>query len=80
MSGGIDLAKSQLVVIFVVEDIEKIGEERVDFFDLGKFAYNDRKAIMKVLLRKFHFTHVKITNPRYLIMSVNYSGGFPLGL
>lgn len=79
MPGGVYLTKCELVVILVVENIEKVGEKGMNFLDLGKFADDQTESVVKVLLCVFDLSHIKITDSRYLITTVDDCGCFSLG-
>lgn len=50
----------------------------MDIVQFRKFGEDLRQPIMEILLGKFHFSHVKRTNTRYLVLLVDHRGGLPL--
>lgn len=78
MSGHVDLAESELVVVLVVQNVHEIGVERVDLFDLGKLVEYERQAVVETLLREFHLAHVERAYARDLVVFVHDGGRFAL--
>lgn len=52
----------------------------MDLFNFGKFVDYKGQSVMEVLLCKFHFTHIKITNSRYLIVPMYHRWCLSLSL
>lgn len=52
----------------------------MDFLDFWELAYDQAETVVKVLLCVFNLSHVKITDPRYLVTTMNYRWRFSLCL
>lgn len=72
------MSQSQLVVIFIVQDVHQIRIKRMNVVQLWKFLYDLRQFVMKVLLGEFYFPHVKATYSSDLEMLVHNCRGFAL--
>lgn len=79
MSCHVDLTKSELVMILVVENVHEVRVEGMNLFDFGKFVEHERETIVKALLREFHLTHVERTYACDLVVFVHYGRRFSLG-
>ena len=80
VKGNVDLSQRQFVVIFVVEDIHKISIEGMNIFQFRKVCKDLWQLVVKTLLCKSDFAHVKITDARNLVLLVHNGRCFPLCL
>lgn len=78
MSRGVNLSKSQFVMIFVVKNIHQISVKRMNVVELWEFLNNLAQTIVKALLGEFYFASVESTNSRDFIILVNYGRSFAL--
>lgn len=51
----------------------------MNLFNLRELANNQREAIMEVLLSKFDFSHIKVSNTSDLVSPMDDGRSFPLG-
>src|SRR6266702_373551 len=100
MLSRVQLSKCQLVVIFVVQDVQQVCKEWMDFLlledktcetlkvvtrsfedtnlNLREVSKDLSQLVMEVLLCKLDLPHVKGTDPRDLVLPMNYSRSLPL--
>ena len=78
MPRHIQLTQSQLIMVFVVENVHQIGVERMYIIQLRKILNDLRKTVMETLLGKLHFAHIKSTNSGNFVVFMDYGGSFPL--
>ena len=80
MSGHVDLAQSELVVVLVVQNVHQVGVERVHLLELGKLVENERETIMVVLLGVFDLSGIELADTADAVLLVDDSGRLALGL
>lgn len=76
----VDLSKSQLVMVSVVQDVHEVGIEGVDAVQLGKVLDDGGQSVVKILLSKFYFFAIELTYPGYLVLLVDNCWRLSLGL
>ena len=60
MFGRVYLTQSNLIMVLVVEDIHKIGVERVDVVQFRKLGYDTRELVMEILLSVLDLPSVEL--------------------
>ena len=80
MSGHVNLAKREFVVVLVVQYVHEIGVERVHFFQLRKLRKHLSKTIMIILLSVLNFAHIKLSDASDFVLLVYHGRGLTLGL
>lgn len=78
VSGGVQLSQRQLVMILIVQHIHQIRIERMHIIQFRKLGQNLRQTIVKTLLCKLDFAHVKRAYPCDFVLFVDDSGRFAL--
>lgn len=70
MTGSIQLAQSQFVMVLVVQNVHEIRIEWMDIVEFGKVLNDLRQTIVEILLCVFDFSHVECTNARDFVAFV----------
>lgn len=68
------------MVVSVVEDVDEIGEERMDVFQVGELIDNGLELLNAGGLSELDLSHIKLLNSLDFITWVNDSGCFSLCL
>lgn len=80
VSGGVDLSKSQFVMVPVIENIHEVTVERMDVLQLGELGENDGQLLIETGLGEFDLPHVKSANSTNLEVAMDHGRGLALGL
>lgn len=67
-------------MILVIENIHQISIKWMDVIQLGEIRENLGEPVMIILLSKFDFSHVKMSNAMNLVMLVNNCWSLSLSL
>ena len=79
VSSGVDLAKSELVVILVVEDVEEVSVERVDLVEARELFDDGGELLVEVGLCVLDFAHVELAEAVDFVALVDNGGSLALG-
>lgn len=78
VTSSVDVAQGDFVMIFVVDDVDKISIEGVDIVELGEAFEDFGEFFMDVFTGELDFSHVEGSDSVDGIAGMDDSGGFTL--
>jgi len=78
VTGGVDVAQGDFVMILVVDDVDKISIEGVDIVELGEAFEDFGEFFMDVFTGELDFSHVEGSDSVDGIAGMDDSGSFTL--
>ncbi len=74
------MPQRQLVMILIVEHIDKVSIKGMNFLDLGEGLEDVGELVVNALFTELDLPHVEGANTTNVVAGVNYSGSLALGL
>lgn len=78
VTSSVDVAQGDFVMIFVVDDVDKVSIEGVDIVELGEAFEDFGEFFMDVFTGELDFSHVEGSDSVDGIAGMDDSGGFTL--
>jgi hypothetical protein len=78
VSGGVDVAESDFVMVSVVDDVDEVCVEGVDVVEFGEVVEDFTEAFVDGFSAEFDLTHVKVANTLDVVAGVDDCGSFSL--
>merc|ERR1712183_352915 len=79
MLGGVDLPKSQLVMIFIIKHVHEISIERMNVLHAWEVSDDLCELVMVVLLCELDLSKVESSNATDVVLFVDDGGRLSLG-